>query len=147
MKFRLIIDKSKDEEVLVTAHNKSELTSQIEDIILKYSNTDKIPAYSETDIVMLEFSQIECITVINSKTYAVTDEGERYLIKMRLYEIENLVPSYFIRINKSSLANENRLKCFSVSYSTAVDAVFKSGYREYVSRRCFSEIKRRFNSK
>ena len=147
MKFRLIIDKSKEEEVLVTAHNKSELTSKIENIVLKYSNTDKLPAYSETDIVMLEFSQIECITVINSKTYAVTDEGKRYLIKMRLYEIENIMPSYFIRINKSSLANENRLKCFSVSYSTAVDAVFKSGYREYVSRRCFSEIKRRFNSK
>ena len=147
MKFRLLIDKTKDEEVFVTAHNKSELTSQIENIVLKYQNTDKIYAYSETDMVMLEFSQIECISVSDSKTYAITTEGKRYLIKMRLYEIENIMPSYFIRINKSSLANENHLKCFSVSYSTAVDAVFKSGYKEYVSRRCFSEIKRRFNLK
>jgi len=28
-----------------------------------------------------------------------------------------------------------------------VDAVFKCGYREYVSRRCFAQIKRRFEGK
>ena len=29
----------------------------------------------------------------------------------------------------------------------SVDAVFKCGYKEYVSRRCFAQIKRRFEKK
>ena len=63
---------------------------------------------------------------------------------MRLYEVENLLPGYFIRINKSTLANEARLDRFQVTYAGSVDAVFKCGYTEYVSRRCFAQIKRRF---
>jgi len=34
-----------------------------------------------------------------------------------------------------------------VTYSGAVDAVFKCGYRDYVSRRCLAQIKRRFETK
>ena len=51
----------------------------------------------------------------------------------------------FIRINKSALANEAHLERFTASFNGAVDAVFRSGYREYVSRRCFAEIKRRYD--
>ena len=53
-------------------------------------------------------------------------------------------PSYFIRINKSTLANEHRIVRFDAAFSGGVDAVFRCGYRDYVSRRCFSQIRRRY---
>jgi len=96
---------------------------------------------------MLSVSEIECITVLDNKTYAIDFKNRRYRLKQRLYEIEQMLPSCFIRINKSTLANENALDRFSVTYSGAVDAVFKCGYTEYVSRRCFAQIKRRFDEK
>ena len=34
-----------------------------------------------------------------------------------------------------------------LNYQRAVDAIFNCGYKEYVSRRCFSEIKRRFDGR
>ena len=147
MKFKLIIDQSKDEEVVATVHNRSDLTAQIEELVLRYSGADKIPVYNEDDRLMLPFHQIECITVQGGKTYAIDGRGDRYRIRQRLYEVEKILPACFIRINKSSLANENRLERFQASFSGAVDAVFKCGYTEYVSRRCFAEIKRRFDSK
>ena len=145
MKFKLIIDKEKDEEVVATVHNRTALIDEIEALISKH--TDRIPGYTEDDIKMLSVSEIECVTVLDGKTYAIDSKNRRYRLKQRLYELEAQLPSSFIRINKSTLANEARLDRFRVTYAGCVDAVFKCGYTEYVSRRCFAQIKRRFETK
>ena len=145
MKFKLIIDKEKDEELLITAKERSPLVDEIEALISKHLG--RIPGYTEDDIKMLAVSEIECVTVLDGKTYAIDSQNRRYRLKARLYELEQQLPASFIRINKSALANEKALDRFAVAYTGAVDAVFKCGYREYVSRRCFAQIKRRFSVK
>ena len=147
MKFRLVIDKTKDEEIVVTVHERSALTDKIEALVAQHTGRDRIPAYTEDEIKLLAFSDMECVTVLDGKTFAIDTKNRRYRLKMRLYELEAMLPACFIRINKSTLANEHRLERFEAAYSGAVDAVFKCGYREYVSRRCFTQIKRRFESK
>ena len=147
MKFRLIIDKEKDEEVVATVHARSPLIDEIEALILKHAGTDRIPGYTEDDIKMLSVSEIQCITVLDGKTYAIDSQNRRYRLKQRLYELEHQLPSSFIRINKSTLANESALDRFTVTYAGSVDAVFKCGNTEYVSRRCFAQIKRRLEAK
>lgn len=145
MKFRLIIDKEQDEEIVATVHHRTALIDELEALISRHS--DRIPAYTEDDIKMLSVSDIQCVTVLDGKTYAIDSENRRYRLKLRLYELEQQLPPSFIRINKSALANEKALDRFTVTIAGSVDAVFKCGYREYVSRRCFSQIKRRFESK
>ena len=147
MKFKLIIDKEADEEVVAKVHRRWALMDEIEALVLKHAGADRIAGYSEDDIKLLAFSDIECVTVLDGKTYAIDSHNRRYRVKQRLYELEKALPSSFIRINKSAIANENRLERFAVTYSGAVDAVFKCGYTEYVSRRCFAQIKRRFETK
>ena len=78
------------------------------------------------------------------KVIAIDTKCNSYVLKERLYELENILPTYFIRINKSTLANEHRIARFDAVFSGGVDAVFQCGYREYVSRRCFAEIRRRY---
>ena len=114
MKFTVIIDRNKEEEVTVTVHQPSPLADKIEALILEYAGDGMLTAYSEDQLLQLPFSQIECITVVNGKTYAIDSGGRQY-----------------------------RLECFNATYSGGVNARFKSGYEEYVSRRCFAEIKRR----
>lgn len=147
MKFRLIIDKAQAEEVVATVHTRTALIDDIEALILKHTGTDRIPGYTEDDIKMLSVSEIACVTVLDGKTYAIDAQNRSYRLKLRLYELEEMLPSSFIRINKSALANESALDRFTVTVAGSVDAVFKCGYREYVSRRCFSQIKRRFEHK
>ena len=144
MKFSLIIDKNEPEEIIARVHGPSALTEQIEALILAHNHKDRIAAYTEEDMRILKFSQIECITVLEGKTTAIDSTGTHYRLKLRLYELEAILPASFIRINKSSFANETRLKEFAATFSGGVDAVFQCGYREYVSRRCFSQIKRRY---
>ena len=147
MKYRLIIDKQAEEEIIVVAHGPSSLTQQIEDLFCQYSGADHIMGYREDEIRKLLFEEIECITVLDRKVMAIDRKGNRYRIQERLRDLEGILPSYFIRINKSALANEHRIARFDTTFSGGVDAVFQCGYREYVSRRCFAEIRRRYEGK
>ena len=144
MKYKLIIDKNAEEEIVATVHAPSSLTRQIEDLVRSYSGVESIVGCSEDGLRKLEFSQIECITILDRKVIAIDTGGNRYSLKDRLRDLEDRLPSYFIRINKSALANEHCIARFEAVFSGGVDAVFRCGYREYVSRRCFAEIKKRY---
>jgi DNA-binding LytR/AlgR family response regulator len=147
MKYKLIIDKDAEEEIIAIVHSPSSLTQQIEDIVCNFSGVDSIMGYRDDEMRKLMFSEIECITILDRKVIAVDTGGNQYRIPDRLRDLEEILPSYFIRINKSSLANEHRILRFNATYSGGVDAVFHCGYREYVSRRCFAEIRRRYERK
>ena len=147
MKFRLIIDQDAPEEVVVTARGRSELTDRLEEMVLQYAGEDQLIGYTEDDMRMLHLHEIEMITVVDGKTWALDGQGEMLRLRQRLYEIEERLPAYFVRINKSSIVNEKHLVRFASGFSGAVDAVLRCGKKEYVSRRCFSQIKRRYSGK
>ena len=147
MKYRLIIDKDAEEAITVVAHAPSSLTQQIEDLVCSYSGADGIMGYRDDEMRRLAFSEIECITILERKVIAIDTAGRRYRVQDRLRDLEDVLPSYFIRINKSALANEHRIARFDAVFSGGVDAVFQCGYREYVSRRCFAEIRRRYEDR
>ena len=144
MKYTLIINKEAEEEIVVIAHSPSSLTQEIETLVRNFSGADFVMGTREEETRKLAFDEIECITIIDRKVVAIDRDGKQYSIKHNLRDLEDILPSYFIRINKSALANEHRILRFNTVFSGGVDAVFYSGYKEYVSRRCFSEIKRRY---
>ena len=144
MKYKLIIDKNADEEIIAIVHEPSSLTQQIGNLVCSYSGTDSIMGHKDDEMRKLTFQEIECITVLDRKVIAIDVNGNQYRIQDRLRDLEDVLPSYFIRINKSTLANEHRILRFDAAFSGGVDAVFQCGYREYVSRRCFSQIRRRY---
>ena len=147
MKYKLIIDKNAEEEIIAIVHSPSSLTEQIENLVCSFSGDDSIMGYREDEMRKLTFQEIECITIIDRKVIAIDTRGNHYRIQERLRDLEVILPSYFIRINKSSLANEHRIARFDAAFSGGVDAVFQCGCREYVSRRCFAEIRRRYEGK
>ncbi len=142
MDFQLIIDKENEEVITVRVKKANELTEKIETLVKEYVGENKIVVFSEDETIILELQEIECVTVIENKVWAITENG-KFLIKSRLYEVEKILPSSFIKINKSSVANVSKIKKFISTYSGAVNVEFKSGYTDYVSRRCLPQVKRR----
>ena len=140
MKYKLIIDKDAEEEIIAIVHAPSSVTEQIENLVCSFSGTDCIMGYRNDEMRKLAFQEIECITILDRKVIAIDTDGTHYRIQDRLRDLESVLPSYFIRINKSTLANEHRIARFDAAFSGGVDAVFQCGWREYVSRRCFAEI-------
>ena len=144
MKFKLIIDKECEEEIVAKVRSASELTKKIEDLVLSYHGEDEIVVHSDYELVTLKFAEIECVTIIDRKLFVIDKNANKYRLSWTLSDVEAVLPTYFIRINKSTLANERSLSCFKTTFSGGVDAIFKCGYKDYVSRRCFAEIKRRY---
>ena len=144
MKYKLIINKNVEEEVIAIVHSPSSLTEQIENLVYSYSGKDFIIGYNEEEMRKLLFQEIECITINDRKVIAIDTNGIYYRLQDCLRDLEEILPSYFIRINKSTLANEHRIQCFNASFNGGINAIFQCGYKEYVSRRCFTEIRKRY---
>ena len=109
MIFRLFIDRNCQEEVIANVHARTPLIDEIERLVIQDSMPDQLPGYTDDEITMLEISEIECFAVEHDKTFAVYRDGRKYLIRKRLYELENMLPSYFEKISKSAVANRKKI--------------------------------------
>ncbi len=139
MKFTFIESKDK-EEIIAYSKEKSNLISKIESLCSEDNN--KIIAYSNHIIKELNPIEIECFYTENEKVYALY-QGKTYQIKKRLYELNKQLNNTFIYINQSCLANIDYIDHFDASIGGALMLVFKSGYKDYVSRRQIKNVKER----
>ncbi len=144
MKFKLEINNECEEEIIAKVHSASDLTREIENLVMSYTGSDEIFVQGDYELLRLKFGDIECVTIIDRRLYVIDKAGRKFRASGTLSDLEKKLPSYYIRINKSTIANERQIACFKSTFSGGVDAIFKSGYRDYVSRRCLAQIKRRF---
>ena len=68
MKFKLVIDKTQEETVVATVHERSRLTDEMELLVLQHDGSDRIAAYTADGMRRLPFSDIECLTVLDGTT-------------------------------------------------------------------------------
>ena len=144
MIFRLNLNPKCDEEIIANVHERTPLIDEIEKLVTKDNVNDQLTGYLEDEIKILKVDEVECFFVEDEKTYALYSDKKKYVIKKRLYELETILPTDFIKINKSAIANSKKISKFKVLLSGAVDAQFASGYTECISRRCLVEVRRRF---
>lgn len=131
-------------EVLVRAPEKTQLIEEIEKLI--QNNLTELIGYKDREAVKLCTSDIYCFTVENNKVYAVT-QANKYLIKQRLYQLEETLDENFIKINQSCIANLSKIRKFNASFSGSLMVLFENGYTDYVSRRSVKTIKERLGIK
>lgn len=140
MKCEIIIDPLQEEKVVVYAKEKSTLTEEIQRITEQYSTS--LFGYKDSEIIKLNLSDIVCVSVIGNRVYAICD-NEQYLLKERLYILEEKLPDHFIKINQSCLANIKKMERFDTSISGTLKIRFRNGHIDYVSRRQLKLIKER----
>ena len=140
MKCRTVIDKNREEEVVIYVHEKNSLSCEIEELVLGRSL--ELFGYKDKNIVKLSPSDVYCFTVEDNKVYALC-EKEKYYIKQRLYLLEEILDRDFVKINKSCIANIRKISKFDTSITGTLMVCFKNGYRDYVSRRQLKYVKER----
>lgn len=144
MKLKITIDKTREEEILIFAHEKTRLIDEIESLV--NNSAKELVGYSAGEAQRLMPLIVTCFTVENNKVYAVTDK-DKLQIKMRLYQLEEMLDESFIKINQSCIANINEIKRFDSSISGTLKVIFKNGYCDYVSRRNIKSVKERLGVK
>lgn len=140
MKFRLIVDKTREEEVIVYTHKETKLTDELKRIA--ESDSKELVGYIEREVYKIMLTEVICFVSEDNNVYAITPEN-RLRIKFRLYQLEEMLDLNFIKINQSCIANINEIKKFDASISGTLRVVFKNGYTDYVSRRNIKTIKER----
>ena len=140
MKLQIVINPNRDEEIIIYAHEKSPLVSEIEELVKGHS-VDLI-GYTENETVKLSLNDIYCFFTEDNKVYALTENG-KYRLKSRLYQIEEGLSDNFVRINQSCIANIKKIDRFKATVGGSLTVVFKNGYIDYVSRRNLKNVKER----
>lgn len=140
MELKIVIDKTCQERIEIFAREKNDTVKQIEQIVL--GKNDEIFGFLDREAVRLDLDEVYCFFSDGNKVYLKT-ENKNYAVRQRIYELEETLPSNFIKLNQSCIANIKKIKKFDTSISGTLKVVFKNGYIDYVSRRRIKAVKER----
>jgi len=141
VKCKIIIDKTRAEEVIEYVHRPSIITEEIERVCSE--EKFELIGYGATSAVKISLLDVCCFTVEDNKIWAITNK-DKLQIKCRLYQLEDQLPDGFMKINQSCLANMKMIERFDTSITGSLLVRFKNGYSDYVSRRNIKKVKERF---
>ncbi len=141
MKIEIKIDEACSEAKVIILTDK--MTPEINVIVQKLSESEStmLAGFKNDVVEAIEENDIFRVYASSGKVYAVTSGGE-YLLKLRLYELEErLDKSRFVRISNSEIINLKKVKNFDMSFVGTICVTLKNGEVTYVSRRFVSKIK------
>lgn len=143
MKVNIDLNEQYD-ETTVTIQAK-EWTKELDELMKKLDHQapKRIIGVDEEKSILLSPSDIDYIFAENRKIYASINK-QPIELTMKLYEAEALLESHgFCRLSKSALGNLNRITYFELSFNGNLCVYFRSGSKEYVSRKYVHELKRK----
>ena len=108
MKIHVTIEKQYEEiEVHLYADAISE---EVERLLkrLKTPEVTKVDGYKDQEIHMLKLDDIYSVYAEGAKIFLQTEE-EEFESKRKLYEIEEMLAEQFVRVNKSTLVNMDKI--------------------------------------
>lgn len=141
MEIEVKVDKNYNPKIVIYTDEINNEISNIIDEILSI-NQKILKAFKDEKMYILNQNDIESIYSENGKVY-VRHDNSIYLLKHRLYELENLLDKKkFIRISNSEIINFNKVKNIDFKIIGTLVINFKSGNQAYTSRRYIPKIKK-----
>ena len=141
VEYKLIIDETAGESLVLTVHERNSLVESIEKLL--YSKPEYITAYSEDEIFRIKPNDADCFYTDSGRVCALVGK-EKYTVRYRLYALEEILGTDFIKINQGCIVNVNAVKKFEASVGGAIRIILGNGFEDYISRRELSKVKRRF---
>lgn len=147
MRIKIEIDKNIQEtELVIRTFEQNEQVDKLYRNILEKMENNKIPLFKGATEFYMVFSEILFFETDERNINAHT-KSELYETKLRLYELEKMVPQNFMRISKSTIVNLD--KVYALTHALTGNLIeFHDSYKQvYVSRRYFKDVKRALESK
>lgn len=149
MKIHIELDENlKENEIIIRTNSIDEEVVNIQkNIVEAISSKSKITVYKEDSEFYLPLENMLFFESDNDKVYAHTN-NDSYLCKYKLYELENLLPAYFMRVSKSTILNTRQILSITRSLSTSGSVEFQNSHKKiYVSRSYIKPLKERLESR
>ena len=139
MKLELNIDEKVKETLVVVNANK--INKEVQNLInyIKYSS-EYLIGIVEDKASIIDIDEIIRVYIEDRKTFVVTLK-DTYVVKKKLYEVENIVTRNFVKISQSEIANIKFIKNLDFSNTGTIVIKYKNSDISYVSRRMIKEFK------
>ena len=139
MKLELNIDEKVKEILVVVSANK--IDKEVQNLInyIEYSS-EYLIGIVEDKASIIDIDEIIRVYIENRKTFVATLK-DTYVVKKKLYEVENMVTRNFIKISQSEIANIKFIKNLDFSNTGTIVIKYKNSDISYVSRRMIKEFK------
>ena len=139
MKLELNIDEKVKETLVVVSANK--IDKEVQNLInyIEYSS-EYLIGIVEDKASIIDIGEIIRVYIEDRKTFVVTLK-DKYVVKKKLYEVENMVTRNFIKISQSEIANIKFIKNLDFSNTGTIVIKYKNSDISYVSRRMIKEFK------
>lgn len=141
MKVEVNIDKNcKETKIIIhTQDINDKIIKLIEN--LQNKEMEELNGFKNDEMYLLNQNNIETIYTEAGKVFA-RENGNKYLIKKRLYELEEILnPDKFVRISNSEIVNMKKVQKMNFKFSGTIILYFTNEEKTYVSRRYLKKIK------
>lgn len=133
---------NEDEILIKTKSLNKDIQFILDFINSKNKKSELILAFLDDRAKLINIKDVVNIYTENNLVFINTLK-EKFLVKMRLYEIEENFSAFnIIRISNSELINLNMVDEFDFSFTGTISVTFKNKQKSYVSRRNISKIKK-----
>lgn len=143
MKINIELDEKYPDTIITIQAN--EWTEELDKLIsmIKQQEPQRLFGVREDQTILLEPENIDYVFAESRKVYAKIGK-ESFEVKMKLYEIEELLlPRNFMRFSKSVIGNSRQIERFELSFNGNLCVYFKSGNKEYITRKYVNPIKKK----
>ncbi|MCI8358968.1 MAG: LytTR family transcriptional regulator [Lachnospiraceae bacterium] len=140
MKVELQISENIDEPYIVIHSNK--MTAQIQQIMeILQSPGNVITVMDNDQLIVLEPSEIYMLRMEDERLNVYCQQ-KKYVSGKRLYEMEKILGSTFMRISKSTLINLKQISRVESSFHGSMLVILKNGNKDYISRKYLPDFKK-----
>lgn len=143
MKLRIDIDENFEEiEVVIKTARIDEIVKKLQKEIADITSEKKRFVFYKNDTEYY-FSLDNILFFETSDNYiSAHTSDDVFQVKYRLYELEELLPGYFIRVSKSTILNVNHIYSITHNLSSSSLVQFNDTHKQvYVSRNYYKQLK------
>ena len=131
-------ENGEEEQIIVKCHN---ISPELWNVLNSLRARDSmLVANIGNEIHRVNPSDIYYIETVDNKTFLYC-ESDVYESKQKLYELEDLAISNFLRISKSVIVNLSKIKSLVPALSGRLEAVLTNDEKVIISRQYVSELK------
>ena len=141
VKFEKVDSPEKEEAIIKAQSNTDDIRAAIE---LLEGGKRKLALIKEGETHLLETTAFYYIESVDKRT-CVYSKDDCYETKLRLYELEETLGAYFLRVSKSMIVNLKKIKGVKSDLSGRMEATMLNGEKIVISRSYVKEIKRRLD--
>jgi DNA-binding LytR/AlgR family response regulator len=136
------VDDPEKEEAIIRAEKKTDEVQAAMELL--EGGRRKLPLLKDGEMILVPLANFYYIESVDKRTFVYTKAG-CFESRQRLYELEEDLGTFFLRISKSMIVNLKKIKGVKSDLSGRMEATLLNDEKIVISRSYVKEIKRRLD--